>query len=234
MLEVCVDTIKSAELAEEFGAERIELCSALELGGVTPSGPLISAVRRTIQLPLIVLIRCRAGNFQFDPEEHELMLQEAKQAFLQGADGIAIGGLTHSQDLDLPFLRSIANAFRGRQLVMHRAFDQVREPYVALEQLIEIGFARILTSGGTNLAIDSLASIRQLVQRSQNRIEILPAGGITDENALEILELTGVNQLHGSFRNPSIQYRLDPNSIARAKRILSSHQQLGHDASCNH
>ena len=222
MLEVCVETIQAAKLAEQSGADRIELCSALDLGGVTPSGPLVSAVRRSIQLPLIVLIRSRSGDFLFDELDRELMLQEAKQAIALGVDGIAIGGLSPSLDLDLPLLQSVATELPNCQLVMHRAFDQVRQPADAMERLIELGFTRILTSGGPNLAIDGLIAIQQLTQRSRGRIEVLPAGGISNANALEILNKTGVNQLHGSFRNASLQNTMDPNSIAQTKAILSS------------
>ncbi len=217
MLEVCVDTIQAAMLAEDAGADRIELCSALELGGVTPSSPLISAVRRLIQLPLIVLIRSRAGDFFFDSIDCELMLHEAKQAITLGADGIAIGGLISTQELDLNFLRSVANALPNRQLVMHRAFDQVKKPAIALEQLIELGFTRILTSGGPNLAIDGLSTLRHLFDQSQGRIEILPAGGVSAANALQVLTETGTNQLHGSFRKASLP---DPIAIKQTKAIL--------------
>ena len=110
MLEVCVDTIQAAIIAEKGGANRIELCAALDLGGVTPSGPLISAVRRSTQLPLIVLVRSRAGDFFFDDLDRDLMVEEAKQAIELGADGIAVGGLVATMDLDLTFLRTIVNA----------------------------------------------------------------------------------------------------------------------------
>ena len=200
MLEVCVDTIQAAIIAEKGGANRIELCSALDLGGVTPSGPLILAVRRSISLPLIVLIRSRAGDFHYDELDCDLMVEEAKQAVKLGADGIAVGGLVVSMDLDLTFLRSIVNALPKCQLVMHRAFDHVREPLVALESLVELGFTRILTSGGPEMAIDGVDALRRLCECAQGRIEILPAGGIGPANALEILTKSGANQLHGSFR----------------------------------
>ncbi len=200
MLEVCVDTLQAAVIAENAGADRIELCSALDLGGVTPSGPLVSTVRRSIQLPLIVLIRARAGDFLFSDLECELMIQEAIQAIELGADGIAIGALVRTMDLHLHFLQSVANALPNSQLVMHRAFDQIREPLLGMEQLVELGFTRILTSGGPALAIDGISCLRGLIEMSKRRIEILPAGGVVPTNALEILKMSGANQLHGSFR----------------------------------
>ncbi len=234
MLEVCVDTIQAAMIAEKGGANRIELCSALDLGGVTPSGPLISAVRRWIHLPLIVLVRSRAGDFFYEDLDRNLMVEEAKQALELGADGIAIGGLVASMDLDVTFLRSIVNALPKCQLVMHRAFDQVREPLLALESLVELGFTRILTSGGPNMAIDGVDALHRLCECAQGRIEILPAGGVGPSNALEILTKSGAEQLHGSFREASDEKRVSgkasemlPNlaSIRHTQEILTTNKR---------
>ena len=200
MLEVCVDTIQAAKIAAKAGADRIELCSVLEMGGVTPSGSLVSAVRRAIELPLIVLIRSRPGEFVYSEEDCELMVQEAQTAIELGADGVAVGGLTPSLDLHLTLLSSIASALPKCQLVMHRAFDSVRDPLAALECLVELGFTRILTSGGGEFAIDGTDTLRRLSDLANGRIEILPAGGIAPSNAFAILRDSGASQLHGSFR----------------------------------
>ena len=233
MLEVCVDTIHGAIAAEKAGADRIELCSALELGGVTPSNSLVSAVRVAIQLPLIVLIRARAGDFFFDEQERDLMIAEAKQAIERGADGVAIGGLTGSRELDIPLLRSAKVALPKSQLVMHRAFDHVREPLRALEELVEIGFTRILTSGGANSALEGVLSLKLLNESARNRIEILPAGGVNDGNAKQILTACctrGFGQLHGSFRRsllPRDGYAFpEQASISRTKATLSTFNGL--------
>ena len=199
MLEVCVDTIQAAKIAAEAGADRIELCSVLEMGGVTPSGPLVSAVRRAIELPLIVLIRSRPGEFVYSEEECKLMVQEAQTAIDLGADGVAVGGLTPALDLHLTFLHAIASALPKCQVVMHRAFDSARDPLAALECLVELGFTRILTSGGGEVAIDGTDALRRFSDLANGRIEILPAGGIAPSNALAILMASGANQLHGSF-----------------------------------
>ena len=230
MLEVCVDTIQAAILAEKAGADRIELCSALDLGGVTPSGPLMTGVRSAINVPLIVLIRSRAGDFLYEELECELMVQEAKQAIELGADGIATGGLTDSRQLNISFLRSVVNALPKCQLVMHRAFDHVREPLIALEELVHVGFTRILTSGGPAMAIDGLQNLRRLSEWSQRRIEILPAGGVTASNAEEILAKSDARQLHGSFRmsHEKASVRLpDGAAIEQTKAILRSMIQNG-------
>ncbi|MCY2983174.1 MAG: copper homeostasis protein CutC [Planctomycetota bacterium] len=233
MLEVCVDTVQGAIGAEKAGADRIELCSALELGGVTPSNSLVSAVRAAIQLPFIVLIRSRAGDFFFDAQERDLMIVEAMQAIELGAEGVAIGGLTRSRELDLPLLRSARAALPKSQLVMHRAFDHVRDPLRALEELIAIGFTRILTSGGPNSALEGVMALKLLNESARNRIEILPAGGVNDDNAEQILTTCctrGFGQLHGSFRQsllPRNGYAFpDPASILRTKAVLSNFNRL--------
>ena len=230
MLEVCVDSIQAAIIAEKGGANRIELCSALDLGGVTPSGPFISAVRRLIKLPLIVLVRSRAGDFFYEDIDCDLMVEEAKQAIDLGADGIAVGGLVASMDLDLTFLHSIVNALPKCQLVMHRAFDQVCEPLVALESLVELGFSRILTSGGPEMAIDGVVELHRLCRCAHGRIEILPAGGVGPANALEILTKSGADQLHGSFREPrdgkAREMLPNLNSIQQSQAILTSINRL--------
>lgn len=142
-----------------------------------------------------------------------------------GADGVAIGGLTPSLGLDLPFLSSVANALPKCQLVMHRAFDSVCDREVALEHLVALGFTRILTSGGGELAIEGVAELRRLSRQALGRIEILPAGGIATSNAVAILNETGANQLHGSFRNVltgNIKTALpDVKSIQQTKAILA-------------
>ena len=145
------------------------------------------------------------------------MLEQAREAIDLGANGFAIGGLTSTEELDLTLLRSVASRLPSCQWVMHRAFDQLHEPAVALEQLIELGFTRILTSGGPSLAIDGLAALRDLNERARGRIEILPAGGVSPSNALQILRETGTHQLHGSFRNAAVPFAT---AIAQTKSTL--------------
>jgi copper homeostasis protein len=226
MLEVCVDSVQAAIIAEQAGADRIELCSVLDVGGVTPTAPLIAAVRRSIRVPLIVLNRARAGNFIFDQHDRDVMTKEARQAIELGADGVAVGGLVESRDLDLQLLESLVQQLSTCQLVMHRAFDQTRDPFSAMEQLIQLGFTRILTGGGCEKAIDGKEQLAALTQRAQGRIEILPAGGIGPSNAREILMTTAGTQLHGSFRtehrvNDGVRLP-DEDAIRKTKAIMES------------
>jgi copper homeostasis protein len=214
MLEVCVDSLHAAKIAVQAGAGRIELSEQLHLGGVTPSRELVRQVRDAIDVPLVVLVRSRPGNFYFEPHDRETMIAQSIDAIEDGAHGIAIGGLDQQNDLDDRFLRSLLALKLPCEWIMHRAFDSVRDPKSAIEQLIEIGFHRILTSGGPPTAIDGVDTLAQWVSWSQGRIEILPAGGINCDNAWDILARTGCGQLHGSFRS------LDP--LAKSSNLPDS------------
>lgn len=221
-LEVCVDSLVATRIAVEAGADRIELCSALETGGVTPSSALIRQVRSSMTLPLIVLIRCRTGDFVYDPSERELMLAEASDAFTSGADGIAVGGLLGTHELDLGFLHSIRQQHPSKQVVMHRAFDHVHDRDRALTQLIQLGFDRILTSGGAPTAESGISELAKLQSAAGDQLEILPAAGISDQNCDAILNETGCRQLHGSFRKSGHSGLPDPQAIRFVKQRLSS------------
>lgn len=205
MIEVCVDSLDAALVAVDSGADRIELSERLSVGGVSPNNQLIRSVRAAISVPLVVLIRCRDGGFYYDAAEKTTMLSECCQAFDLGADAIAIGGLRQDNSLDFDFLHSLNCLQLDVEWVMHRAFDSVSDPRHELDQLIQLGFHRVLTSGGPATAIEGVAALKDLMDWSRGRIEILPAGGIGRSNALDILTLTGCNQLHGSFRSDSLQ-----------------------------
>lgn len=214
MLEVCVDTLSAAVLAVSAGAQRIELSSQLSVGGLTPSTELIGRVRDAIAVPLIVLVRSRAGDFVYDASERDTMFNQAEKIATLGVDGIAIGGLSSAKTLDLDWLGSLTTCIDIREWVMHRAFDEIVDQSTAMEQLISIGFQRILTSGIPGNALDGVTRLQQLNQWSGGRIEILPAGGIRSENALAILQSTNCSQLHGSFRSQATDAPTPPNDTS--------------------
>ena len=227
MLEVCVDTLRAARIAIDSGAQRIELSENLTVGGLTPSSDLIKALRLECSEALIVLIRCRAGDFQYRSDELELMLDQAASAIRLGADGVALGACTSDHSLDWDFFAQaycvVKQASEAACLVVHRVFDQVPDPIGSIERLIELGYDRILTSGGADHAIDSLGALRDWQQAAGDRLEILPAGGIHAGNAQRILESTGCHQLHGSFtKTSSGESGPLPNhrEIARVREIL--------------
>lgn len=206
MLEVCVDTTTAAVAARAAGAGRIELCSALDVGGVTPCQSLIQSVRRLIDCPLMVLIRPRTGDFLYDHYEQAQSLESIRIALGCGADGVVVGGTNEAAQLDLPYLSALRKAAVRFELVMHRAFDFVAEPKQSIDQIIELGFDRVLTSGGpSGNVMNHRDELRRLIEHAQDRITIMPGGGVSAANAAALIQACGCQQLHGSFRLPSTQ-----------------------------
>ena len=146
ILEVCAGDLTSAQAAAQGGAQRIELCSALQLDGLTPSAETIEDARRIEGLKLHVLIRPREGDFVYDEAETDSMLRDIRLAHQLGADGVVIGALTPDNDVDMPLCRRLVDAAQGMQVTFHRAFDHARDPYQALEAIIALGCTRLLTS----------------------------------------------------------------------------------------
>lgn len=203
MLEVCVDTLRGAREAIRGGAQRIEISCRLEVGGVTPDKEFVCAVRKEVDVPLIALVRCREGDFHYGVEEKTQMLEEVRRMMELGCDGVAVGGCDSRLRLDEVFFRDVAEVARrgGRdcELVVHRVFDAVPDKRESLEQLVSMGYDRILTSGGGLHAVDRLEMLRDLQRWGEGRMCILPAGGVHSGNALRILQVTGCRELHGSF-----------------------------------
>ncbi|MEQ1828795.1 MAG: copper homeostasis protein CutC [Pirellula sp.] len=231
MLEVCVDSVRGAIIAANSGAQRIELCDLLDVGGITPSETLIVDVRRNVSLPIVVLIRCRPGDFEYTTHELDSMLAQCERAVQLGAGGLALGGLKPGKELDYEFLSMAKSLALNAELVVHRAFDSVSNPEHAIHRLIDMGFHRILSSGGPVSATGGLDQLRLFVEWANHRIQILPAGGVGPENAREILERTACTQLHGSFRNKqAIEDRKslpDSKAIQETRSILDEFMAQG-------
>ena len=197
LLEVCVSSPESGWLAAETGADRLELCSVLQVGGVTPHSSLLKELHGT-GLPLAVLIRCRPGDFVYSPPEISRMLIQAEEFLEAGADFVVVGALGPDGGLDWDFLDRISRRLQPSRLVFHRAFDSLTDPFCALDALIDRGFARILTSGQGNTAWEGADRLKTLAEKAKDRISILPGGGIRAANAAGILGRTGLNELHAS------------------------------------
>lgn len=198
LLEVAVTTCDEARLAAEAGADRLELCSALALGGVTPSPGTFLAVREAVSLPVYVLLRPRPGGFSYSPGEFETMKRDAEWFVNHGADGLVFGMLTNEGLVDGRCADLVAIA-KGRA-VFHRAFDFVPDRLQALEEVIGLGFERILTSGGAATAAEGCVEIAELVRAANGRIEILPGSGIRPDNVAASFQLAGFTQVHASLR----------------------------------
>lgn len=202
ILEVCAANVASARAAAEGGAQRIELCTALELDGLTPSEEEIREARGIEGLRVNVLIRSREGNFVYTPEEIATMVGQIETARRLGADGVVIGALTPEGDIDVEACRQMVEAAGEMEVTFHRAFDVCRQPRQALEEIIAMGCHRLLTSGQAAKAADGTALIRKLQEQAQGRIILMPGSGVTPDNAQRILAETGCREIHSSARRP--------------------------------
>lgn len=202
ILEVCCGSLESVITAQRAGAHRIELCSALDEGGVTPSYGLMHSVGRLDKIKKHVLIRPRGGDFHYDIEELQIMLADIRMAHAEGFDGVVVGALTTDGEVDLPACRALVAAAEGMSVTFHRAFDLCANRTQALEQIIELGFDRVLTSGGAPTAYEGRVELQRLVQLAAGRIVIMPGAGVKSTNAGLILETTGAQEIHASARAP--------------------------------
>ena len=198
LLEVCTGSLSNVVAAVEGGAQRIELCQALSLDGLTPSIGMLSLVRELYpELTIHVLIRAREGDFAYDRREVRLMERDIRAA-LPYADGIVVGALTREGDVDMAAMECLVQAAEGRPVTFHRAFDVCRDPLVALEQIIGLGCRRILTSGQQPTALQGIPLLRRLRDLSDGRLIIMPGGGVNINNARQILDQVGTSEIHGS------------------------------------
>ena len=203
LLEVCTGNLASVIAAVKGGAERIELCSALSLDGLTPSIGLLKYVRQTYpQLKIHVLIRSCEGGFVYSKDDLETMLLDIHEASAY-ADGIVCGALTPEGDIDTEALRLMVEASEGKPFTFHRAFDKCRNPQEALEQIIDAGCKRILTSGQQPTAEQGIPLLHELNKQANGRIIIMPGGGVNEKNARLILDQTGCIEIHGSCSSGS-------------------------------
>ena len=203
LLEVCTGNLASVIAAVKGGAERIELCSALSLDGLTPSIGLLKYVRQTYpQLKIHVLIRSCEGGFVYSKDDLETMLLDIHEASAY-ADGIVCGALTPDGDIDTEALRLMVEASEGKPFTFHRAFDKCRNPQEALEQIINAGCKRILTSGQQPSAEQGIPLLHKLNKQADGRIIIMPGGGVNEKNARLILDQTGCIEIHGSCSSGS-------------------------------
>jgi copper homeostasis protein len=200
ILEICAGSVESAVAAREGGAARIELCAALEIGGVTPSAGVIAEARKIQGIILNVIIRPRGGDFLYNEYEAACMEQDIRTCKTLGVDGVVIGALTAEGDIDTELCSRLISAADGMSVTFHRAFDMCHDPRKALEKLISLGCHRVLTSGLSATAEAGIPLLRELVQQADGRIIIMPGCGVNSNNAAKILQATGANEIHASAR----------------------------------
>lgn len=218
VLECCVDSVESALQAAAGGADRLELCANLPIGGTTPELALFHQVRKETKLRIHVLIRPRFGDFCYSAYELSIMEESIRMFRKAGADAVVFGVLSPDGSLALPAMARLIAAAGSMAVTLHRAFDMCREPFIALEEAAALGIRTILTSGQAADCLAGAALLRELYQRADGRIEILAGGGITAEAVRILLPETGITSYHMSgkiviaspmlYRNPYVSMGL--------------------------
>jgi copper homeostasis protein len=203
LIEICVDNAESALSAQKGGADRIELCSELGAGGLTPSKGLIEYLTSNLQIPVFVMIRPRSGDFLFSRAEFQIMKADIFAAKVAGAAGIVTGMLNSNSTIDTCRMKEIIDCASPLPVTFHRAFDMVQDQIIALEELIELGCSRVLTSGGSISAYEGRNVITELNNLSQGRIIIMPGAGVNAQNISELIETTKCNEFHLSASSQS-------------------------------
>jgi copper homeostasis protein len=243
-LEICSDSVESAIIAQEAGADRIELCASLIEGGVTPSYATILAAREELHIPVHVLIRPRSGDFLYSEQEYELMKREIVFCRQSGIDGVVLGILRMDGSVDYERTSRLVDVSWPMSVTFHRAFDLCYEPEKGLHDIISCGAHRVLTSGQKNTAAEGTDLISMLVKSASGKIIIMPGSGINESNVSSIAEKTGASEFHMSARKEvqgMMQYRkngismgghpatpeysrkmADPEKIAAIRQILAS------------
>ncbi len=220
VLEVCVESVESAVAAEQGGAHRVELCSALADGGVSPSAGLIAVVRQRIQIPMHVMIRPRASDFCYSQDEFAVMQRDLLMAKHLGADGVVLGILDLDGKIDIQRTKQLVALAAPMQVTFHRAFDMSGDLICSLRDLQITGIHRILTSGGKQTAVEGAEMLKKLVESANGSIGIMAASGIDAHNVAELLQRTGVREVHASLRSTlasSMRYQNEQVSMGATK-----------------
>lgn len=217
-VEICVTSVAEAVAAESCGADAVEVCSWLACGGVTPSPGLVDAVRSNVRLPVRVLIRPMPEGFVHDTPSLHALLHDA-ETFGAGGFGLVTGGLLPDGSMDKGLMRSVMRCAPDSAITFHRAVDHAVDPLEALDDCMHLGISRMLTSGGHDLALDGMSMIGDLVARASRSLTICAAGGIGPHNVVELVEKTGVQELHFSA-----QVRMESHE---GKASMSSSEQGG-------
>ncbi|OHX65016.1 copper homeostasis protein CutC [Flammeovirga pacifica] len=197
-LEICAYTVDSAMNAQAGGADRVELCGGRLEGGTTPSKGTMKVAREKVGIDIFPIIRPRGGDFFFSDIEFEEMLEDVKVAKELGMNGVVIGALTAEGEIDIERCKPLVDAAKPMQVTFHRAFDMTKDTKISLENLIQLGVDRVLTSGQKMTAPEGMETLKALVDQADGRIEIMAGSGVLPTNVKEIVEKTGVSAVHSS------------------------------------
>ena len=212
LVEVCCSSLDSVLTAQHCGADRIELCSQLSLDGLTPDVELLEQVSTQSSLPIHVLIRPRAGDFHYSLNELAVIQTQIMAAMQYPISGIVVGQLTKEMQLDQVLLREWREMTQGIEVTFHRAFDRAKYPFMAIENLVEARFNRVLTSGQKPSALEGIELLKEMTVAAENRITIMPGGGIHQHNASEFVE-QGFEAIHLSAKSPDLPEGMEPSVV---------------------
>ena len=234
-IEVCAATVQSALTAQLAGAHRVELCSSLELGGITPSASTIEKTREILDIEVYVLIRPRPGDFLYSSLELDvikrdiLFCKNVKTINGKKIDGVVLGILQKDGQVDVERTKELVDLAAPMKVTFHRAFDRAVDPFLSLEQVIETGASRILTSGQFSDAFKGKLLLKELVEKAAGRISIMPGAGVNSQNILELLKITRAREFHLSgkgnikskmtFKNPNFDFSENDFSETDLKKI---------------
>ncbi len=233
-IEICANSLTSAIHAQRAGAHRVELCSELSLGGITPSAGMIQLVREQLDIQVFVLIRPRGGDFCYSEKELDIIQRDIIFCKKTGCDGVVIGVLKADGTIDMERMKILVALARPMQVTFHRAFDVCRTPLKAFEEIKQLGIERILTSGQQNKAIEGLGLLQKLVQQAEGKVSIMVGSGVNSANILAFQKI-GIREAHFSakalsaslvqFHHPTVQLETSPyqhwvSSVDEIKKML--------------
>ena len=238
--EICANSVASCIAAQEGGADRVELCAGIPEGGTTPSFGMIRNARECISIALNVIIRPRGGDFLYSETELREMVYDIQAAKELGADGLVFGCLRPDGSVDMEAMSVLMEAAGDTPVTFHRAFDHTSDPFKALEDIISLGCARILTSGCRPTALEGADLLAQLVEKAADRIIIMPGCGVREGNIAEIARLSGAREFHFSaresvesgmlFRNPEVAMGSEDDpygyDVTTARRVAATIEPL--------
>lgn len=218
VIEVCAGSYADCLAAEKGGATRVELNSALSVGGLTPTLATLKRVKEETSLKVICMDRPRAAGFSYDENDTVIMMDDAKVLLENGADGIAFGFLKEDGSVDVTKTKTMCDLIHsyGREAVFHRAFDVTPDPFVAMETLIQCGVDRVLTSGQKAKAMDGIDLIGELQKKYGEQVEILAGSGMNAGNAMEMIHTTGIHQVHSSCKGYDSDPTTEKNGVTYA------------------
>ncbi|WP_338954066.1 copper homeostasis protein CutC [Fusobacterium nucleatum] len=197
--EACVESFEKALEAQNNGADRIELCENLSVGGTTPSYGTVKICLEKLNIPIFPMIRARGGNFVYSKDEIEIMKEDIKVFKDLGVKGLVLGCLTSDNKIDLELTKTLVNLAYPMEITFHKAIDEISNPLDYIENLVNIGIKRILTSGGKATALEGKDLINDMIKKSNGRLKIVVAGKVTKENLNELSNLISADEFHGKL-----------------------------------